>query len=256
MRNSSSSRLRGDRSVREQAYLFIQQKITQGDLPPGTVLSEVALAQELGSSRTPVREALGQLVAEGLLEQTPNRGTVVVQLKRQDIIDLYELREALEVYAVGKVARKATEPEDLQRLKTFADEIVKLMEELKEIPEATLDQRQMARFIACDLGFHTLLLRMAANARIMKTVSETRLLMRIFAIQRRGHNVALLTKIHRHHHEISLAIAEGDAARASELMSNHIQESQRERLSEYDEWEHESSMREAFPDLRVLEISN
>ena len=256
MRNGSSSLRRGDRSVREQAYLLIQQKITQGTLPPGAAVSEVALAQELGSSRTPVREALGQLVAEGLLEQTPNRGTVVVQLKRQDIIDLYELREALEVYAVGKVARKATIPEDLQRLKAFADEIVKLKDELKEAQAATLDERQMARFIACDLGFHTLLLRMAANARIMKTVSETRLLMRIFSIQRRRHNQALLTKIHRQHQDISVAIAEGDAARASELMSNHIQESQRERLSEYDEWEHESSMRDTFPDLRYLEISN
>ncbi len=214
---------------------------------PGSAVSEVALAQELGSSRTPIREALGQMVAEGLLEQTPNRGTVVVQLRRQDIIDLYELREALEVYAVGKAARQTSSPQDLQRLESFADEILRIKNDLPNTPESTLNENQMARFIACDLGFHTLVLRMAANARILKTVNETRLLMRIFSIHRGGHNAALLTKIHQQHHEMFEAIAEGNAARASELMSNHIQESQRERLVEYDEWEHESSMRETLP---------
>jgi DNA-binding GntR family transcriptional regulator len=246
-RNRPVASSRGDRSVRERAYLLIQQKIARGDLAPGSAVSEVALAQELGSSRTPIREALGQLVAEGLLDQTPNRGTVVVQLRRQDIIDLYELREALEVYAVGKVARQTNTPEDLQRLETLADEILRMKNELQKTPNSTLDEKQMGRFIASDLGFHTLLLRMAANARILKTVNETRLLMRIFSIHRRGHNAALLTKIHKHHHGILEAITEGNSARASELMSSHIQQSQRERVIEYDELEHESSMRDTLP---------
>ena len=216
-RNGSLPTPRGDRSVRERAYLLIQQKIARGEMRPGSAVSEVALAQELGSSRTPIREALGQMV-EGLLEQTPNRGTVVVQLRRQDIIDLYELREALEVYAIGKVARQTNTPQDLERLESFADEILRVRSELAKTPNSTLNEKQMGRFIACDLGFHTLVLRMAANARILKTVNETRLLMRIFSIQRRGHNAALLTKIHKQHHEMFEAIAEGNAARASELM--------------------------------------
>jgi DNA-binding GntR family transcriptional regulator len=226
---------------------LIQQKIAKGEMTPGSAVSEVALAQELGSSRTPIREALGQMVAEGLLEQTPNRGTVVVQLRRQDIIDLYELREALEVYAVGKVARQAKTPQDLHRLEGLADEILRIKNELRKAPDSMLDEKQMGRFITCDLGFHTLLLRMAANARILKTVNETRLLMRIFSIHRRGHNAALLGKIHKQHHAMFEAIAAGNSARASELMSSHIQESQLERIVEYDEWEHESSMRETLP---------
>ena len=246
-RDSSPHTTQRDRSVRERAYLLIQQKIARGEMRPGSAVSEVALAQELGSSRTPIREALGQMVAEGLLEQTPNRGTIVVQLRRQDIIDLYEMREALEVYAVGKVARQANSPQDLQRLESFADEILRIKNDLPKAPDATLNEKQMGRFIACDLGFHTLVLRMAANARILKTVNETRLLMRIFSIHRYGHNAALLTKIHKDHHGIFEAIADGNPAHASELMSSHIQGSQRERLAEYDEWEHESSMRETLP---------
>jgi DNA-binding GntR family transcriptional regulator len=246
-RNGSSSSPNGDKSARERAYLLIQQKIAHGALRPGSAVSEVPLAKELGSSRTPVREALGQLVAEGFLEQTPNRGTVVVQLRRQDIIDLYELREALEVYAVNKAARQKHTPQDLKRLKNFADEILGLRDELLDTPDSRLDEQQMSRFIACDLGFHTLLLRMAANARILKMVNDTRLLMRIFSMHRSRHDAVLLTKIHNHHHGIFEAVADGEPVRASQLMSSHIQESLQERLVEYDEWEHESSMREALP---------
>jgi DNA-binding GntR family transcriptional regulator len=239
--------IRADRSVRERAYLLIQQKIARGELPPGSAVSEIPLAQELGSSRTPIREALGQLVAEGLLEQTPNRGAVVVQLGRQDIIDLYELREALEVYAVGKVAARANTPQDLQRLQGFSDQILALRDELGKSGREKLDSRQMNRFIACDLGLHTLLLRIASNARILKVVNETRLLIRIFAIHREGHDVAALTKIHGQHCEILDAVGAKDATRAMALMSNHIRESQEERLAEYDEWEHEASLRESLP---------
>ena len=246
-RTGPATHTRPDRSVRERAYLLIQQKIARGELPPGSAVSEIPLAQELGSSRTPIREALGQLVAEGLLEQTPNRGTVVVQLGRQDIIDLYELREALEVYAVGKVAARANTPQDMQRLQGFADQILALRDELRQLKRDKLDASQMNRFIACDLGFHTLLLRIASNARILKVVNETRLLIRIFAIHREGHDVPALTKIHGQHREILEAVGAKDSARAMAVMSNHIRESQSERLSEYDEWEHESSLRESLP---------
>jgi DNA-binding GntR family transcriptional regulator len=246
-RTAPANHTRADRSAREKAYLLIQQKIARGELAPGSAVSEIPLAQELGSSRTPIREALGQLVAEGLLEQTPNRGAVVVRLGRHDIIDLYELREALEVYAAGKVAACANIPQDLERLQAFADQILSLRDELLECGRDKLDARQMHRFISCDLGFHTLLLRLASNARILKVVNETRLLIRIFAIHRHGHNIAALTKIHGQHREILDAVSERNSTRVMTLMSDHIRESQQERLAEYDEWEHEASLRESLP---------
>lgn len=244
-RNGAAISTRGDQSIRARAYALIQQKISRGELAPGSPVSEVLLAGELGSSRTPIREALGQLVAEGLLEQTPNRGTVVVQLGRQDIVDLYELREALEVYAVGKTARQSNPARELEHLNALAEEILKLRAELKK--GAQLDAKQMHRFLACDLGFHTLLLRMASNARILKIVNETRLMIRIFSMHRRGHDAAMLAKIHRYHKGIAEAIAKGDSARATELMSGHIQESRQERLAEFDQMEHEASLRKTLP---------
>jgi DNA-binding GntR family transcriptional regulator len=243
---SSLSR-RGDRSIRERAYLLIQQKIARGELRPGSSVSELSLAQELGSSRTPIREALGQLAAEGLLEQTPNRGAVVVQLKRQDIVDLYELREALEVYAVGKAARRVNSPQEMKRLQALADEILTLRDELKESGQNQLSAKQMHRFIACDLGFHTLLVRMAANARILKIVNETRLLIRIFAFHRNRHDAQLLDQIYRQHCDVLGAVARHDPETGMRLLASHIQASQLERLEEYDRWEHEASLREALP---------
>ncbi|MFZ0594067.1 MAG: GntR family transcriptional regulator [Bryobacteraceae bacterium] len=234
-------------SIREKAYILIQQKIARGELRPGTAVSEIALAKELGSSRTPLREALGQLVAEGLLEQTPNRGAVVVQLKRQDIIDLYELREALEVYAVGKVAQRVNSETEIEPLRKLVGEIDVLQSELKNSDQQELTERQMQRFVACDLGFHSLLVRMASNARILKLVNETRLLIRIFAIHRRGHNAAMLLNINAQHNEMIRAVSERNPKAAMQILSSHIQRSLRERLEDFDRWEHESSMRDALP---------
>lgn len=234
-------------SIRERAYVLIQQKIARAELVPGAAVSEVSLAKELGSSRTPIREALGQLVAEGLLEQTPNRGAVVVQLKRQDIIDLYELREALEVYAVGKVAQRANSGSEIERLKKLVAEIAELRSELARANRSELSERQMQRFIACDLGFHSLLVRMAANARILKLVNETRLLIRIFAIHRRGHDSAMLESIHAQHGEMVRAVSERNSQAAMQILSTHIQRSLQERLDDFDRWEHESAMRETLP---------
>ena len=68
----------------------------------------------------------------------------------------------------------------------------------------------MRRFIRIDLQFHTLLVRAAANSRILKVVADTRVLLNIFAIRRKGHEPAQLTQIHRYHSEILAAIVRGD----------------------------------------------
>src|SRR5690348_1236672 len=224
---ASHPKARDDRSIRQKAYFHLQQKIASREFPAGSALSELSVAKELGISRTPVREAIGQLVAEGLLEQIPNRGVVVIQLTRNDIVDLYELREALEVYAVGKAARRPLDPADLHRLQNFADEITVLRDELLKGGKPELNPEQMHRFVVCDLGFHTLLMRVAANARILKVVNETRLLIRIFAIRRTGHNVADLERIYQQHCDVLQAVSERDPDRAMRLLSEHIQNSQR-----------------------------
>jgi DNA-binding GntR family transcriptional regulator len=236
-----------DLSIREKAYLHIQQLIANGKLVAGGGVSELSLAKELGSSRTPIREAMNQLAAEGLLEQSSGGGMLVAQLKRDDIIELYDLREALEVYSVGKIAGLALRPADKDRLQHLVDEIPKLKAELESSGNTELNGQQMERFLACDFGFHALLMSLTQNSRIQKIVSETRLLIRIFALHRRGHDAPLLESIHRHHQRVLDAVAKQDRELAMHALAEHIQASQRERLNEFDQWRREASMRQSIP---------
>ncbi len=248
MASTVASASRGtDRSVRRKAYLEIRRRIVSGELAAGSSVSELAMAKALSISRTPIREAIGQLVAEGLLDQNPNRGAVVVQLSRQDIVDLYELREALESFAVSKAARSQLKRGDLDHLRNIADQIPVLKKDLVASGETTLNAEQMQRFVTHDLAFHTLLIRLSANPRILKVVNETRLLIRIFAIHRGGHRVTELERIHRQHCEMIAAVTDKDAERAVRLLGDHIQASCSERLEAYDEWERERSLEDTMP---------
>lgn len=234
-------------SMRERAYAYIQRKIASGELKPDVSISELILAKELKMSRTPVREALGQLVAEGLLDQTPNRGTVVVQLGRQDIIDLYELREALEVYSARKAAQLPLRTIDLQRWQGLSDEVRHLKGELEKSGKTILNAEQMHRFVASDLSFHNMLMRMAVNGRMLKVVNETRLLIRIFAIRRPGYDAATLGRIHQQHDAIIQAVTGHNLELATQLLNGHIRTSLEESLDAYDLWEQETSLRNNIP---------
>jgi DNA-binding GntR family transcriptional regulator len=233
--------------TRERAYLYLQQAIATGKLPAGADVSELALSRELGISRTPIREAIGQLVAEGLLEQVHNRGAIVAQLNRQDIIHLYQVRQALEVFSIGQAAQAKIRTFELDRLRALAGDFLALHDELIRSGKPTLDPEQMHRFSASDLGFHTMLLRVAGNPRILKTVNEARLLVRIFATHRRGHEAWLLKDLHQEHNRIIDAVTSHDADLAMKLMTAHIETSQQERLDEFDYWEREASLRSSLP---------
>lgn len=235
-------------SLRDRAYAHIQREIASGGLRPETAISEVVLAKELRMSRTPVREAINQLVAEGLLEQTPNRGTLVVRLQRQDVVELYELREALEVYAVRKAAGLTLRAPDLERWEEYSDQILQLRKELQKSGKKTLTSEQMRRFVASDLNFHNMLMRMCVNARILKVLNDTRLLIRIFGIERPEYDASTLDRIYKQHTAIIAAVKNHDVEGAAELLNRHIRTSLEERLQAYDHWEREQSFQKSMPD--------
>ena len=241
-------------SVRDRAYQHIQRAIADGVLGAGSGISELSLAKELGSSRTPIREAMNQLAAEGLLRPGANGGMVVAQIQRDDIIELYELREALEVYSVGKVAMVSLRSADKDRLQFLVDEIGNLRTEIIEKKKTKeLNAEQMKRFLACDLGFHTLLISLSGNSRILKIVSDTRLLIRIFAMQRSGHDATQLESIQQYHQRVLDAVADRDPAAAMAALSEHIQLSERERINDFNHWNRELAMRTHLPGVFDLQ---
>ena len=92
--------------VSDVAYASLRREILSWELLPGTVLAEVEISQRLGISRTPVREALARLVSDGLAEPLGGRGLVVSGVSAENVVELFELREALEVQAVSLAAAR------------------------------------------------------------------------------------------------------------------------------------------------------
>jgi DNA-binding GntR family transcriptional regulator len=229
-------------SIAEKAYQYLRGKILSGELAPGAALSEASIARELGNSRGPLREAVRRLTAEGFLRQAPTGGSVVAEFSRRDVSELYELREALEVYAVGKAAEHKLRGPDLETLERAVKDVLLLRDELEASGEPHLKADAMRRFIRLDLQFHTMLVRAAANSRILKVVADTRVLLNIFAIRRKGHDASQLTQIHRYHSQILAAIVHGDPQEATRLLGEHIRLSRDERLKEYDEREREAAL--------------
>jgi DNA-binding GntR family transcriptional regulator len=242
-------------SIQEKAYLYLRGKILSGELAPGTALSEASIARELGNSRGPLREAIRRLTAEGFLQHAPAGGTIVVDFSRRDVAELYELREALEVYAAGRAAEHGLRPSELEAIHAPVKEILLLRDEMETSGEPHLKAEGMRRLIRIDLQFHTMLVRVAANSRVLKAVADTRVLLNIFGIPRKGHDAAQLTQIHGYHSEILAAIARKDPKEAMRLLGEHIRVSRDERLKEYDEREREAALGSSPFDLYGANIS-
>ena len=102
--------------LRDVVFNTLRQAILRGELQPGERLMEIQLAQRLGVSRTPVREAIRKLELEGLVLMIPRRGAEVAEITRQDLEDVLEVRMALEELAV-KIACKRITQEQLEEIK-------------------------------------------------------------------------------------------------------------------------------------------
>ena len=235
-----------DNPLRDQAYKHIHGKLLAGELPAGHVVSEHSLAREIGISRTPVREAIQRLEQEGVLEQVPRYGTIVRRLERRDLEELYQLREALEPYAVAQVAGRLR-AEDVVTLRKLCDEIRSIAASLQKAPSAALNATLMRRLLSADLGFHMVLLRASGNRRLMKIIADSRMLTRIFGTPRQEHDLAILEETYRFHIEILDAVKGGEASRAQQLMAEHIRASMREALEHYDR-------AQTAPDTRAIPL--
>jgi len=236
-------------SARERAYVYIQKKIAARELPAGKAISEVALAAELGISRTPVHEAIRQLLGEGLMEEDSNGSTVVVRLTQQDFVELYELRSVLEAHAVSKIAKRKLSDKDIERLQSLTGEIKTLRSELVKSKKKVLDDAQMRRFEIADISFHTFLMSNAENAAALKIFNKLRYLIRAFAARHAGHSAEALTRIHTEHLDMIHALADGDVGKAMRTITQHIQTSRQERLVEYSYWEREALIRAQLQDF-------
>jgi len=224
------------------AYSAVRDAIVANQLKPGDRVSEYKVAEWLKISRTPAREAIRQLVSEGLLESVPGRGVVVITLDRDDIRELFEMREALEGLAARTVAARSPSPGEIRDLRSVAAALTSLIKELDASRKPVLDEKQMERFEVADLAFHTYIMKLAGNQRSLKTLAGIRQLIRIFAARRGGHNIAILKQINRDHLDLISALQAADPQAAADCVHRHILKSQKSRLNEFDQREREAAV--------------
>jgi len=198
-----------DLTLWQRVYGHLRDEIMGDRLPPGTELSEVALSQELAVSRGPIREAMGRLAAEGLVTVRPRRGAEVRSITPEELIDSYQVREALEVLAVRLVVPRITDAE-LASL----DELVDRMAEYAK-------NGAVADFFAANVAFHELLCELSGNNKLLQV--HHRLAGEIGRFQSR--TLALRGSLDgsvTEHRAILTAIRLRDVEKAAELTAAHI----------------------------------
>ena len=122
----------------DRAYVTLREEIVDGDLLPGALLGEVEQSMRLGISRTPLREALSRLIADGLAEPSRGRGIVVSAVSLDEAPHLFDLRIALETLAARRAAERAAEPDDGAALReSFATLAIRFDEATADLAAAT-----------------------------------------------------------------------------------------------------------------------
>ena len=196
-------------SLREQAGQVIRASILAGELEAGEIYSATVLAERLGVSPTPVREAMLDLASGGLVEAVRNRGFRVLTPDDRDLDEISELRLMLEVPAMRVVVERAKD----EQLEAF-EEIVAEIEDRAEAAD-------VAGFLVADRAFHLGLLELLGNGRLVAIVRQLRDLTRLVGITElaREGNLAASAREHR---DILDALRARDADEAEALMRTHL----------------------------------
>ncbi|BAS26249.1 GntR family transcriptional regulator [Limnochorda pilosa] len=205
-------------------YDALVSAILDGRLPQGSWLRELRLAEDLGVSSTPVREALTRLINDGLAEHLPGRGVRVVRLDRRDIAEVYDLRAALECLAV-RLCVASRSPEDVSRLS-------RLLEEMNEVRR----RGKIAEYRRRHMEWHGVIMAIAGNHRLQEAFARIQLhvdLLVSTTVDAPGEP----DRSAREHQEILREIAAGNAHQAETLMYAHIQSAKDELLEKYSDAE-------------------
>ena len=199
----------------QTAYAQIRQAIVEGRYRPGQRLIEQRIAEEFSLSRTPVREALRRLEAEGLVLSEPNRGAVVRDVSIDDVSDLYGLRARLEAYA-AELAASRIEPGEIEELDAGIAEF-----EAALASEPT-DSIELTRAVdVANRRIHETILAAARHDRLARLLERTVDIPLVFQAFRQFDRAGT-ERSHLFHQLLRDAIIAGDGSRASALMYEHV----------------------------------
>lgn len=203
-------KLDGYKPLRDIVFESLREAILNQVLCPGERLMEIQLAEEMGVSRTPVREAIRKLELEGFIVMVPRRGAYVAGISMKDIREVFEVRGALEALA----ARLASERITAEELEEMERRLVKESEET--------EANNLQKIIEIDTSFHELLYQAARNDRLIQFVNNLQEQLHRFrsaSLARPGRSKTALEE----HRKIVEALAERDGRLAEQLAREHIE---------------------------------
>lgn len=206
----SPVKLESYKPLREIVFETMREAIISGQLRPGERLMEAQLAEEMGVSRTPVREAIRKLELEGFVVMIARKGAYVADLSTKDIADVFEIRSALEALAAGLAAERITdeEMEDLQRI------LVKVSE--------SAESHDLEALINVDTEFHDVLYKASRNNRLVQIISNLREQIQRFRSTTLASPGRMKNALEEHK-KIVDAISERNVALAMQLAQEHIE---------------------------------
>ncbi|WP_198418899.1 GntR family transcriptional regulator [Cryobacterium psychrophilum] len=196
-------------SLRARVTDALRESLIAGKMQPGRIYSAPNLADMLGVSATPVREAMIDLAREGLVEAVRNKGFLVNQLLDRDLDDLTELRALIEVPTIGKVAALIT-PEQVAALRPLARQL-----------NSTAISGDIREFIRADSAFHLQILAVAGNHQLVEEVRRLRNLSRLYGLGPLAESGELIATAQEHTELLDL-LEVRDAVGAKILMERHF----------------------------------
>jgi DNA-binding GntR family transcriptional regulator len=205
----------------QRVYEWVCQQLLSGALRGGDRVSELAVAKATGVSRSPVREALVRLRAEGLIEHVPKLGASVRIPSRAEMVELYQAREWLEGGAAATLARRH-EAEVLKRLQAYVDGTLEVAREFyrRGVPEMPEDLGK--RLAALDTEFHLAVMQASGNRLGLEALARTHLMIQIGGYRLKRYNAEVVTRIYTDHDTVLRAIRRGDEAEAWGAMVRHV----------------------------------
>ncbi|WP_417388543.1 GntR family transcriptional regulator [Gimesia sp.] len=217
-----------EKNQSEIAYEVLRQKLLNREFAPGARIRYGPLGDEIGMSATPVREAIGRLASEGLIELVPQLGAVVKRPTLRDTTELYEMREAIEPYAAAK-ASQLISARQLKSLQSTID----TMKKLHDAMTAGKKQGQdiAVRFDKSDLKFHQTIMNAVNNQRMLTVIGDFHLLTEIIGAARHSYSIEVLEMTIADHTAIFEGLTSRDPEMTRKAMTVHIQNSRELTLS-------------------------
>lgn len=200
----------------ERAYHIVKERIIDGTIGQSQMLSEAALAAEIGVSRTPVHEAFLRLEVEGFLQLYPRRGALVIPISPREIREVYEARELIDSHCAETICRMADTERDL---------IADRLDESIAAQEAALDKEDLRAYTHLDAQFHQIIMDGGGNSVLADVGHQLRERQQRFTATAIGRNVERARMFVDQHRALADALRAGNLATYLTALSTHLSNS-------------------------------